>query len=101
MKTAITLAFATMVILVAGCTQHSLVEVRYPGPLAQESQSGARTFRTDEIDGAHVTLTESTFEKDGKRVICRQYVDSVKRDVDQPEPKTTIDVAYECTIRLI
>ncbi len=96
MKTPITLVAMAAILAMAGCTQHSMVEVRYPGPFAQQGQSGPTTFRAGEIDGAHFMLTENTFVKDGKRVTCQQYVDSVKRDIDQPEPKTTIDVAYEC-----
>lgn len=100
MKTPFTLIVATMaILLIAGCTQHPpFVEVRYsePPPVTRQGLSGKPILRTGEIDGAHFVLIESTFVKDGKRVTCEQFVDRVERDLEQPEPKTTINVAYEC-----
>jgi len=92
-----TLGAAALAILsLSGCAQPSMVEVRYPGPFAQKGQSGPPTVSTVEVDGASVTLAESTFTDGGKHVICRQYVKSIQRDMDQPEPKTTIDVGKSC-----
>lgn len=105
-KKRIILAGTVMAALsLAGCADRteppSFVETRYsdPPPVTRQGLSSKPILRTGEIEGAHFVLIERTPEKDGKRVICKKYVDRVKRDVEQPEPKPPLDVAYECTYR--
>jgi hypothetical protein len=96
-KAGTALAAAVLAILsLAGCAQQSMIKVHYPGPFAQEGQSGPPTFRKEEIDGGYFNLAEYTITDGGKRVTCRQYVERVQRDFDQPEHKTTVEVGDTC-----